>query len=454
MERFGLVKECLMRVHTLLLLVALLFGSVMAWAQGSAAASAPGKMTWDQNKSVYNRRIKPAEPPDRTDWDTRITQLLKEEPGDIILTAVGDMIFTQKISDFPEPDRQNLYRLMREADIAFGNLEMSLNEHPELQRPFYNFGMGREFAWELADIGINLVSMANNHSLDYGPEGLADCLKILDHTSIKHAGGGLTLDEAHAPAVKKVQNQKTTFGLLSYMRFWTPRRTSNPNGPSLATIDPAEILVNNGGKVEAVEGPLESDVKAMEDDIVLAKRHTNIVMVALHVHDLSHDRTYGYPDTTPPNDSIMYHRAVDAGADIVLGHGPHVLRGIEIYKGKPIFYSLGNFIYQYRTPDKIPIDLIHQRDSEIERPTNVSAFDRRDSRQEMEAILVRMTINKEKLKKIQLIPVTLDDEGPQYGSPRLANAQRAKEIIALLQKLSAPYKTRISDYGWYAEVEF
>jgi hypothetical protein len=442
-----------MRTRVLLSLF-VCFVAVLAGAQSSAASSShEKKKEWDESKSVYNRRIAPATPTEKIDWDARISQMLKEEPNDVIVTAVGDMIFTEKISGFPEPDHQNLYRLMREADIGFGNLEMSLNDRADLQRPFYNFRMGREFAWEIADIGINLVSMANNHSLDFGPEGLAECLKILDHTSIKHAGGGLTLAEAHAPAIKKVQNQKTKFGLLSYMRYWYPKRTSNPNGPSLATIDPGVILVRNGDKVESVEGPLESDIEAMEDDVVLAKRHTNIVMVTLHVHDLSHDRSYGYPDTTPPNDSIEYRRAIDAGADVVFGHGPHVLRGIEIYKGKPIFYSLGNFIYQYRTPDKIPIDLIHQRDPEVERPTNVSVYDRRDSRQEMESVLVRITINKEKFKKIQLIPVTLDDEGPRYGSPRLANSQRAKEIIALIQKLSAPYKTKIIDNGWYAEVE-
>jgi hypothetical protein len=430
--------------------------TAMAAAQSSSPSSPQEKKNdWDQSKSVYNRRISPpSTSPENVDWDARITQMLKEEPNDIVVTAVGDMIFTEKISGFPEPDHQNLYRLMREADIGFGNLEMSLNERPELQRPFYNFRMGREFAWEIANVGINLVSMANNHSLDFGPEGLAECLTILDHTSIKHAGGGLTLAEAHAPAIKKVQNQKTKFGLLSYMRYWYPKRTPNPNGPSLATIDPGVILVRNGDKVESVEGPLESDIEAMEDDVVLAKRHTNIVMVTLHVHDLSHDRSHGYPDTPPPNDSIEYRRAIDAGADVVLGHGPHVLRGIEIYKGKPIFYSLGNFVYQYRTPDKIPIDLIHQRDPEVERPTNVSVYDRRDSRQEMESVLVRMTINKEKLKKIELIPVTLDDEGPRYGAPRLASSQRAKEIIALIQKLSAPYKTKIIDNGWYAEVRF
>ncbi len=438
-----------------LLTASLMFLSVTALAQGSAAPSVPDrKPARDQSKSVYNRRINPPAPAEKVDWDGRIAQLLKEEPNDVIVTAVGDMIFTEKISGFTEPDHRNLYRLMREADIGIGNLEMSVNERPDLQRPFYNFRMGRDFAWEIADIGINLVSMANNHSLDFGPEGLAECLKILDQTSIAHAGAGLTLAEAHAPATVKVQNQKTKFALLSYMRHWTPKRTSNPNGPSLATIDPAEILVRNGDKVESVEGPLKTDVAAMEDDVVVAKRHAGIVMVALHVHDISHSRAYGYPDTTPPNDSVTYRKAIDAGADVVFGHGPHVLRGIEIYKGRPIFYSMGNFIYQYRTPDRIPVDLIHQRDSQMERPPNTSVYDRRDSRQEMESILVRITVNQEKLKKIQLIPVTLDDEGPQYGAPRLANAKRAQEIIALMQKLSAPYNTKIIDNGWYAEVEF
>ena len=165
------------------------------------------------------------------------------------------------------------------------------------------------------------------------------------------------------------------------------------------------ILVAKDGKVESVEGPLESDIKTMEDDVILAKRRAEIVIVSLHNHDVSHHRAYGIQNTTPPNDEIMYRRAIDAGADMVIGSGPHVIRGIEIYKGKPIFYSLSDFIYQYRTPDKIPIDLIHQRDTEVERPTNVSVWDRRDQWETMEGILVRMTVNTDALRRIQLIPV-------------------------------------------------
>jgi hypothetical protein len=421
----------------------------------AATAQEREKLTFDQSMSVYNRRIHPAQPPEKVDWEGRVTALLREQPGDVIVTAVGDMIFNQQISRLPEGDHRQLLRILQEADVAYGNLEFSINSHPELQRPFYNFRADPAFAWELAAIGINMVSMANNHALDFGPEGLAECLKALDHASITHAGAGMTLAAARAPGTTGVQSQKTRFALLSTVRYWTSKyRCADPSGPCIATINPATILLAGAdGTVSSVEGPVESDVTAMEDDVVLAKRHNDVVMMSIHNHDVSHHRVYGIQDTTPANDRIMFRRAIDAGADVVLGSGPHVLRGIELYKGKPIFYSISNFIYQYRTPDKIPIDLIHQRDTEVERPTNVSVWDRRDPERIFETVVVRMTINGSVLRRVELIPVTIDDEGPLYGVPRLARAERAQEIIELLQRLSAPYGTKVVSKGWYAEVE-
>ena len=417
-----------------------------------AAQTAPG-LQKDDPRSVYRRRIHPPVPAEGIDWQGRIGELLKEEAGDLIVTAVGDLIFNQPISQLAEPDRAGIFRILQEADIAYGNMEFSLNDRPELQRPFYNFRAPRDFRWELARTGINLVSQANNHALDFGPEGLKDCLQALDQTNITHAGAGATLAEAHAPGRTEVAGHKTSVALLSYMRYWTAKyRSKDPNAPSLATIDPAVILVAKDGKVEKVEGPLASDVTAMEDDILLARRKSDLLLVSLHNHDVTHHRAYGIQDKTPPNEEIMFRRAIEAGADIVIGTGPHVLRGIEIHKGRPIFYSLGDFIYQYRTPDRIPADLIHQRDIEMPRPANVSVWDRRESQEVMETVLVRMTLNQGKLKRIQLLPVTIDDEGPLYGVPKLAGTKRGGEIIALLQKLSEPYGTKIVSKGWYAEV--
>ncbi len=420
-----------------------------------AAAPTVPELTWDQSRSVYQRRVRPVEPAAAVDWQSRVTALLREEPGDVVVTAVGDMIFNQQISQLEEPERQQLLRLMQEADLAYGNLEFAITEHPELQRPFYNFGVPPAFAWELAAIGVNLVSMATNHTLDFGTTGLADTIKALDHVNITFAGAGLTLAEAHAPGTTKVQNQPTKFALLSYLRDWSSRhRCRDASGPCLASIDPAVILVaNQDGTATAVEGPLEQDVQTMEDDVVLARRHHDVVMVSVHIHDLSHHRAFGLQDVVPANDRITFHRAVDAGAAMVLGSGPHVLRGIEIYRGTPIFYSLSDFIYQYRTPDKIPIDLIHQRDGEMDRPPNVSVWDVRDLPQVMEGVLVRMTLNQGRLKRIELIPVTIDDEGPLYGVPRLAGDRRGGEIIERLRRLSAPYGTTIVSKGWYAEVQ-
>ncbi|WP_285571806.1 CapA family protein [Geothrix limicola] len=428
--------------------------ALLALAASPCGAQAPAGAMKDDPRSVYQRRIHPPEPPERIDWPGRIGELLKEEPGDLVVTAVGDLIFNQPITQLAEPERAGLFRLMQEADVAYANMEFSLNDRPDLQRPFYNFRAPRDFRWELARTGINLVSQANNHAMDFGPEGLKECLQALDQANITHAGAGATLAEAHAPGRTELAGHRTTVSLLSYMRYWTAKyRSKDPSAPSLATIDPAVILAMRDGKVEKVEGPLESDVAAMEEDILLARRKTDLLLVSLHNHDVTHHRAHGIQDTTPPNEEIMFRRAIEAGADLVIGTGPHVLRGIEIHKGRPIFYSLGDFIYQYRTPDRIPADILHQRDIEMPKVPNGSVWDRRDSREVMETVMVRMILNQGKLKRIQLLPVTIDDEGPLYGVPRLASTRRSGEIIALMQKLSAPYGTRILNKGWYAEVD-
>ncbi len=417
----------------------------------AAAQAVP--LSKDDTRAVHLRRLRPPEPPERIDWNARLTELLREEPGDLVITAVGDMIFNEPISHLKDPERAGLWRVMQEADVAYGNLEFSLNDRPELQRPFYNFRAPREFRWEVARTGINLVSLANNHALDFGPKGLLDTLKALDHTNITFAGAGPTLAAAHAPGRMELAGHKASVALLAYMRYWTQKyRSKDPGAPSLSTIDPAVVLVAREGKAEKVEGPLASDVGVMEDDILLARRKSDLLLVSLHNHDVTHHRAYGIQDRTPPNEALMYHKAIEAGADMVLGTGPHVMRGIELHQGKPIFYSLGDFIYQYRTPDRIPADILHQRDIEMAKVPNVSVWDRRDSPEVMESVMARMVMSQGKLKRIQLLPITIDDEGPLYGVPRFASTRRGAEILQRLQKLSEPYGTRITIKGWYGEI--
>lgn len=372
-------------------------------------------------------------------WDQRVDKLLKvSKKGDIILTAVGDMIFNREISHFTEPHYQNLYRVLKNAKLAYGNLEMSLNEKPELQRGFRDFRRGKDFAWEIARIGIDTVSLANNHSLDYGTEGLKDCIRILRHSRISYAGAGSNLRGARAARFRSIQ--RTRFALLSFNSSGYSLR-ANPEEYTIATVGAPSVLIEKeDGSIEAIRAPLESDVTAVEDAICAAKRHADIVMVAFHFHWVSHSRAYPIPDKVPPNQTLVVHKAIDAGADIILVTGPHVLRGIEIYKGKPIFCSLGNFIYQYQTPPEAP-DVIWQRGSQT------------DIREEFETVVARLTIRAKKIHKIELVPVTLDIKGPRYACPKLASDKRGKEIIELLQKLSQRFKTKITYKDWYGVVE-
>lgn len=372
----------------------------------------------------------------RAQWDDRVNALLNsDEAGDIIITALGDMIWNRELTHFKEQDYRNLYRILQEAEITYGNLEMSLNERPDLQRGLYNYRKGREFGWEIAKLGVNLVSLGNNHALDYGVEGLKETLNILGKSGIAQAGGGFDLHEARDHA--ELQFDRTRISLLSY--YSSEGARSDDGGPTIATINaPSVMIEGQNGTSEAEVAPRENDVTAMEDAIRRAKAHTDIVMVHYHLHWVSHSRAYPIPDQVPPNQRPMIHRAIDAGADVIFGNGPHVLRGIEIYKGRPIFYSLGNFIYQYKTAEIPPV--IWTRDQQ------------QDIQEEFQTIVPRLAVRDKKIVKIQLIPCTLEMTGARTGCPKLADDGRGKEIINLVSRLSEPYETSIQYNDWYGEI--
>ena len=376
--------------------------------------------------------------PQEEDWNQRVDALLENSEDDIVLTAVGDMIFNREITDYPEDSYQNLYRVIQGADIGFGNLEMSLNETPELQKGTYNFRRGEEFGWEILKLGINLVGLANNHAFDYGAPGLLDSMRILRQSGIAFAGAGKNLVAAQAPVYRQVD--RTRFALLSFMSGDDWPKT-DPDEPSINVLNAPKVFLDgdNGLDGRGVPAPLASDVRAMEDAIVLAKRHADIVLVAYHLHWVPHSRAYPLPDQVPPHQRLVLYRAIDAGADVILGSGPHVLRGIEMYKGKPIFYSLGDFIYQYRTKG-IP-EIYWQRDEQ------------KDVREEFDTVVARLMIRDKAVSKIQLIPVSQEMTGPRTGSPSLADRRSRDRILGSIIDLSADFGTKIKINGWYGEVE-
>ncbi|WEK53167.1 MAG: CapA family protein [Candidatus Cohnella colombiensis] len=217
---------------------------------------------------------------------------------------------------------------LQAADIAAANLETPITdrgtpatrgEPPQLKDYFYR--APPDVVSIIQDSGFDFLSLANNHTLDYGWEGLSDTMEYLDEAGLKYAGAGMDDKAAYSPRYMEVGDFTIAFVSLSRVIWdvnWKADRT-NPGVAETYTIDRA---------VEAVK---------------TAKSNADLVVVMVH---------WGIERQDTPDESQKYlaYSYIDAGADLVIGSHPHVLQGFESYKGKWIAYSLGNFVFPGMSP--------------------------------------------------------------------------------------------------------
>lgn len=248
------------------------------------------------------------------------------------LTFAGDLIL-----DEPDPDHwlSGIAPALQDADVAIGHLEVPhTTSVEELAGDVPAPAAPPEHLAALARAGFHAVSLAGNHIADRGPLGIADTIRTLDSIQIAHTGAGLTLAQARQPAYLRAGTR--TVALLSYNCVGpeTSWAASDRAGCSYIYVWPAE-----GGPVApatALDRPDPASLEQMAADIRLAHSNADLVIVALH-KGIVHTRARLAPYERP-----IAHAAVDAGADIVLGHHAHIVRGIEMYRGKPVFHGLGN----------------------------------------------------------------------------------------------------------------
>jgi poly-gamma-glutamate synthesis protein (capsule biosynthesis protein) len=194
------------------------------------------------------------------------------------------------------------FTLLKDADMAMVNLECPVTTRgTKVEKPF-NFRMNPRFLSPLVEAGIDVVNIANNHIYDYGREGLFDTISYLDSVGIRHVGAGRNVDEARRPVIYSAGGKR--IGILGYY---------------------------GGG--EAPPAIVAADIRALR-----TKDSVDFVVVNLH---------WGTEKESVPDGAqrAFAHAVIDAGADAVIGHHPHVLQGIELYRKGIIVYSLGNFVF-------------------------------------------------------------------------------------------------------------
>jgi poly-gamma-glutamate synthesis protein (capsule biosynthesis protein) len=254
------------------------------------------------------------------------------------MLAVGDMMLEEPQGDF---FLSLAAPMLRSGDVVVGQLEVVFTSRgvstfvdmvPSPGCPPSNMGA-------LADSGFKVITLASNHVWDMGAPGIEDTITGLQNYGIAVIGAGMNIDEARRPAI--IEREGTRFGFLNYncvgvMGSWATN--TKPGCAYVRIITAYEMnLPNPGGPPDVYTFAEPRSLKSMQDDVQKLRPLCDVLVVVLHKGILHSPEIAMY-------DQQVSYAAIDAGADLIFGHHAHMLKGIEIYKGKAIFHGLGRFV--------------------------------------------------------------------------------------------------------------
>ncbi len=415
------------------------------------------------------------------------------------LALTGDSIITRPIAVFQEPAFTRLIGLIRGADASFTNLEMLFHDYePYAMNESGGTYMRAEPALvkDLVWAGFDMVSRANNHSGDYGALGMNLTTRYVAEAGLVQAGVGQSLAEARE--AKFLETPKGRIALISVASTFPDHsragrtRGDMPARPGLNPLrftstyvvtrerfaqlrqavgeingrPPADGDTLNffgrrfvvGDRPGLRTEPLQEDLDEIAAVVKNASRMADLTLVTIHAHEGHLDRL------VPAQFLVTFARAmVDAGADVFVGHGPHVLRGVEVYKGKPIMYSLGDFIFQNETLLRLPSENYATYD--LDADAHVADFNDRRYQKDTtgfpadrliwEAVVAVPRFDGRQLRELALHPITLGFGGSRTarGRPMMADGALGEKILADVERMSKPFGTSMTTRNGVAFVE-
>jgi poly-gamma-glutamate synthesis protein (capsule biosynthesis protein) len=316
-------------------------------------------------------------------------------PATLTISAVGDMIFDRQVkalvvSSGGSAPLAAVASHLSQADVTIGNLESPLSTGGVMNATKDVTFRGDPRGVEgLVASGFDFLSIANNHVLDYGPDALADTVATLDARGIAHAGAGANRAAAWKPAV--IERDGTSIAYLAFSHILPP---------GFVATDSKAGLAAGRNNMDAVTTAIRS-----------AKGKYDYVIVSFH---------WGveYQDDANGEQVRDARAAVDAGADMVLAHHPHVIQAVEYYKNRLIAYSLGDFVFDHY------------------------------SRKTGEAFVLDAALGPDGVTDVKVTPVYLDG----HGKPEFVTGSEATVILDRLKAISAKRSTLVSIDGNTATV--
>ncbi|NLV50360.1 MAG: CapA family protein [Clostridiales bacterium] len=414
--------------------------------------------------------------------------------------ATGDSFITRRLPAGGYDGFEIIKNIIESHDVRFNNLEVTAHESEGYPAAFSGGTWAMANPGVLDDLktyGFNIFNTANNHSCDYCHGGLLATIRNLRERGMLFAGTGATLYEASAPCYLETKNARVALlgicstihsadaagnqsihmsgrpGLnpLRFNSYYCVKRddfdmlnriASNTcmNAQRLMAISngyenpPAENEMEFGQlKFKCADSyqthtePMKKDMERMTRMIEEAKRQADYVLVSVHSHEFA-----GADRLIPAEFLVLFsHACIDAGADAILGHGPHELRGVELYKEKPIFYSLGNFIFQTETVELQPAEAYEN--AGMPHDTLVGDYMNKRSNNGTkgydvqkpiwDSVMASFTASNGRIESIYFYPISL---GMGVARGRLGHPRLIKDdvVIQYLSELSKPFGTVIN----------
>jgi poly-gamma-glutamate synthesis protein (capsule biosynthesis protein) len=414
------------------------------------------------------------------------------------LVAVGDLVVDSALSARLEARSPRLLELLRASDITFGNFETTaldlaaFDGWPEAQPGGSWFISAPEVPADLRRMGFDMMSRANNHATDWGVAGMRVTDALLSAAGIVHAGTGNSLAAARAarrltvpagrialisatssfqemsraadpsghvpgrPGVNALRTERSI--IVSEEQLAVLEDIRNPSGAQPATKpvpDGAVTLANirfvAGVHPDLAHSRLTYTLHASDRDAVLreirqAKQTSDFTIFSLHAHEPGNG--FAHPADFVPE---LAKAAIDNGADVVVGHGPHRLRGIQIHQGRPVFYSLGNFLFMENTQHPLAPEAWERAGADPRITTEAELIEHKrgtgvfaDPAYYESVVAVSRFDESGELVTMELHPIDLHWDGSRdadRGIPALASPDAGNRILEELRGLSRQYGT-------------
>ncbi len=434
------------------------------------------------------------------DWTQDMAMKIAEP---FALASVGDVIIVRPASRLTDPGLQSALKVIHDSDAGFGNFESLIRDERTFDGPLAGSMVGtKEVAGDLKAMGFTLMNRAGNHLMDSGPEGIFETARLMDEAGLVYAGYGRNLDEARAPRFAETPKgriglvgmyseiaggqsrvaatarvgvtggrpglnalnltraiavtpehlallKRVKDGVFAHRTEYT-NAVRPPSGDTDTSVELFGTLYKAAGKPgELTYAMNQRELQENLRSIKNGKQYSDFMIATIHAHQGdSILQSFLFEDHPPDFLVELAHAAIDNGADTFVGHGPHVLRGIEIYKGKPIFYDLGEFFREWDWS----CDCNFTPNGDVtQAETVVRGLEARGVVEPInyESAIAVSKFDKGQLQEVRIYPIWARHDGPlsRRGLPMTAPPEIAQRILQRLQKLSQPFGTTIAIDG-------